>query len=111
MKVYDIYHISRPGRSGDGLAIIAKKGFDIKTVDDSRSFVSFEYLDMVVVIGDKYIRLVTVYWPPPLKKNTSTSMFFNEFSSVLEELAGATSPLLIRGAFKVYMDDGLRANV
>lgn len=49
--------------------------------------VSFEYLDTVVVIGDKYIRLVTVYRPPPLKKkNTSTSMFFDEFSLVLEEL-------------------------
>ena len=62
----------------------------------------------VVDIGNKYIRLVTVYRPPPLKKNsTSTSMFFDEFSSVLEELAAWTSPLLICGDFNIHMDDGL----
>lgn len=38
LKVYDIYHISRLGRSGGGLAIIAKKHFDSKILDDSRSF-------------------------------------------------------------------------
>jgi len=43
LKVYDIYHVPRLGRSGGGIAIIAQKGFDIKILDDSRSFVSFEY--------------------------------------------------------------------
>ena len=62
-------------------------------------------------IGNKHIRLVTVYWPPPLKKNnTSTSMFFDEFSLVLEELTASTSPLLTSGDFNIHMDDGLNAN-
>ena len=103
--------IPRLGRSGGGVAIIAKKGFDTKILDDSRSFHSFEYLDAVVGIGNKYIRLVTVYRPPPLKENnTSTGMFFEEFSLLLEELVISTSPLLIFGDFNIHMDDGLNTN-
>ena len=71
LKVYDFYHVPRLGRSGGGVAIIAQKGFDIKILDDLRSFVSFEYLGAVVGIGNKHIRLVTVYQPPPLKKNNT----------------------------------------
>ena len=71
LKVYDIYHVPHLGRSGGGVAIIAQKGFDIKILDDLRSFVSFEYLGAVVGIGNKHIRLVTVYQPPPLKKNNT----------------------------------------
>ena len=66
---------------------------------------------MVVGIGNKYIRLVTVYQPPPVKKNnTSTGMFFEEFSLLLEELVISTSPLLICGDCNIHMDDGLNTN-
>ena len=56
-------------------------------------------------------RLVTVYRPPPPKKNGFTvERFFSEFSAFLEELTVTSCQLLLCGDFNFHVDDNSNAN-
>ena len=54
----------------------------ISSCDESCILSSFEHFDLNIISGDKVYRLVTVYRPPPSKKNGFTvEKFFSEFSA------------------------------
>ena len=64
-----------------------------------------EYMDLDISYGKSSTRLVTIYRPPPSKKNRVTpTIFFNEFSILLEMLTLAPGYLLINGDFNFHMD-------
>ena len=51
-------------------------------------------------------RLILVYRPPPSKKNSSThELFFDEFESILEQLATEKGHIMVVGDFNFHMDD------
>ena len=56
-----------------------------------------------------YTRLypnLVVYTPPPSKKNRlSVTLFFDQFSSLLEKLVISNEPLVITGDFNVHLDN------
>ena len=66
------------------------------------SFRSFECMD-VTFINRKSIRALVEYRPP--ETGTVIDLFFEEFSSLLEEVVVCSEELLIIGDFNFHMDD------
>ena len=67
LKDYAVYHLPRSTHRGGGLAVIARKGFQV-TENEGCMFSTFEHFDLTITSGNKVFRLVTVYRPPPSKK-------------------------------------------
>ena len=66
---------------------------------------SFEAME-VEKVNCHIVSILIVYCPPPLTANyLSTSLFMNEFSSLLESYAIKTGSLLIAGDFNFPGDD------
>src|SRR6056300_1664423 len=64
-----------------------------------------ECLDVNVKSGSKVIRLFLIYRPPPSSKNKlTTTMFFDEFNTLTEEIMAVSTPCLICGDFNIHMD-------
>ena len=81
LKDYAVYHLPSSTRRGGGLAVIVRKGLHVLR-NESCILPSFEHFDLNIISGDKVYRLVTVYRPPPSKKNGFTvERFFSEFSA------------------------------
>ena len=68
---------------------------------------SFEHLDVTICYGKFKAHLVIIYRPPPSRKNKLTvSMFFEEFSQLIEHLMEEyIYPLVIAGDFSFHVDD------
>ena len=71
LKDYVVYHLPRSTRRGGGLAVIARKGLHVSR-NKGCILSSFKHFDLTITSGDKVYRLVTVYRPPPPKKNGFT---------------------------------------
>ena len=69
----------------------------------------WEVLNLLIQLfksSSKTFRLVVDYRPPPSKKNGSTSeLFFEEFGSILEELATEKGQIMEVGDFNFHIDD------
>ena len=101
---FQFLDIPRQNRTGGGIRVLLRKGFTIQK-KDCTPFTSMEYMDLDISNGKSSIRLVTIYRPPPSKKNRVTpTIFFNEFSTLLEMLTLAPGYLLINGDFNFHMD-------
>ena len=67
LSSFRVYHLPRSTRRGGGLAVIARKGFQV-TENEGCMFSTFEHFDLAITSGNKVFRLVTVYRPPPSRK-------------------------------------------
>ena len=104
LEDYNVYHLPRSTRTGGGPAVIARKGLHVLR-NKSCVLSSFKHFDLTITSGDKVSRLVTVYRPPPSKKNGFTvKMFF--FFRILCVIRG----VLLCGDFNFHVDDNLNAN-
>ena len=111
LEDYTVYHLPRSTRRGGGPAVIARKGLHVLW-NKSCVLSSFEHFDdLTITSGDKVSRLVTVYRPPPSKKNGFTvERFFSEFSALSEKLTVTSYQFLLCGDFNFHVDDNLDAN-
>ena len=71
LEDYTVYHLPRSTCRGGGPAVIARKGLHVLR-NKSCVLSSFKHFDLTITSGDKVSRLVTVYRPPPSKKNGFT---------------------------------------
>ena len=70
---------------------------------DHSNFRTFECLDVTFINN---IRTLVIYRPPCSTVNGLTvNLFWDEFSSLLEEVLVSTSEFLLLGDFKFYIDD------
>ena len=53
-------------------------------------------------VGHKSLRVIVIYRPPDC---TTSTLFFEEFSSLLEEITLCQQELLIWGDFNIHLDD------
>ena len=111
LEDYTVCHLPRSTRRGGGPAVIARGGLHVLR-NKSCVLSSFEHFDLTITSGDKVSRLVTVYRPPPSKKNgfTVERFFFSEFSALSEELTVTSYQFLLCGDFNFHVDDNLNAN-
>ena len=103
---HEFIHSPRLGTTGGGVGILVRKGFTV-TRNESLHFRSFEYLDVTLKTSSTgYFRVVVIYRPPPSTRNKlSPSIFFDEFSSLLEVLQSRSYRLLLTGDFNLHVDN------
>lgn len=102
---YDIVHTPRKNATGGGVAIIHRKGISVTQNNDSL-YTSMECLDLKICLGNKSLRLITIYRPPPSTKNgLTTKMFFDDFSQIVENLTATANRCLITGDFSFHIGD------
>ena len=94
---------------GGGTGILFRDSLRVSLVDGKENK-SFEFLEWTVKVHDRSMRYVRVYRPPySLLHPISTSVFFDEFSQCLENVAMCSEALVISGDFNLHLDD-LRVN-
>ena len=102
---YDLFHVPRFGTTGGGVALIFKNCISMKPLTSVR-YVTFEYLECLMQLDSKCIRIVSVYRPPPSRANGFTfNQFLDEFTLLLEKLTVSTGQLLLLGDFNLHIDD------
>ena len=83
-----------------------KKNLKIKKLQ-TRTFRSFELMEVLLHTSSLTMRIVVVYRPPPSSINGLTSsLFFTEFSSFLESMVSSPGKLLIVGDFNFAVNNG-----
>ena len=103
---YQLYHIPRSNRKGGGICICLKKAFHV-ALAKTNSFESFEYMDLAISsCSHKPVRLITIYRPQMTSdKRPTATIFFKEFSSLLENITSYPGYVLICGDFNFHADD------
>lgn len=99
---FRLVHTPRPVGRGGGVGLLYKHGISTKSRVAEHSFRSFECTD-VTFINRKTFRAIVVYRPPDT--GAAISLFFEEFSSLLEEVTVSPEELVIMGDFNFHMDD------
>ena len=102
---YSFHHGSRSGAArGGGVGLLFLSSFNIKP-QSCRKFISFEYIELLLTMVGKTLRIVIVYRPPPSTTNGLTPIFFfDEFSTLLEQYVTFPGSLLIVGDFNFHVD-------
>ena len=101
---YQFLHKPRAQRGG-GVGVILRKGYDTHELV-SNQYSSFEHLDLAISSGSTHLHLLSVYRPPPSKKNKLTvAKFMNDFSALLETIIISSGKLIITGDLNFHMDD------
>ena len=76
------------------------------SMDYLDTITSFEAMEVEVEVNSQIVSILVVYRPPPSSANNfSTSLFMNEFSSLLESYIINTGSLLIAGDFNFHVND------
>ena len=92
------------GRSGGGTGILCKESLNVKS-SDCGEFYSFEFSEWNVCVHKQTIKVVTIYRPPYSEDHpVSSNVFFEEFSSYLENIVMIPEVLLITGDFNFHVD-------
>ena len=98
-------HILRINNCGGGVGLLYNKCYKIEK-QDVTSFLSFEYMEVLLRTPATILRIGVLYRPPPSTQNGLTAtMFFNEFPILLERLAVASGHLLLTGDVNFHVDD------
>ena len=107
---YKFHHVPRPSSTGGGVGCLYKEGIRVSQVP-TPELKTFEVLHQKFQHRSTQYRLLTVYRPPPSRKNnTPFSVFLDEFSSLLEEIILAKGKLMIVGDFNIHMDSKTNPN-
>ena len=100
---YQFFHKPR-AQCGGGVGVILRKDYDTHELV-SNQYSSFEHLDLAISSGSTHLHLLSVYRPPPSKKNKLTvAKFMNDFSALLETIIISYGKLIITGDFNFHMD-------
>jgi len=86
--------------TGGGIALIYKNTIDVQRVEDTQA-VSFESLHLLIStrLNGPRLRLLLIYRPP----NTSTSIFMEEFGSLISEVITLREKLVVLGDFNIHV--------
>ena len=104
LQNYVFFHQPRTDKVGAGVGLLLRKGFTVK-VNEVSKFKSMEYMDFKITARDASFRLLVIYRiHPSRKKKLTSAMFFEEFSTLLENLIVTPEYLLLTGDFNFHMD-------
>lgn len=101
---FNFLHVPRFNRPGGGVGLLFKNSLKLKK-KQGFEYTSFQYLDAFLA-DQPCVGILVVYRPPPSEKNGfSGSLFYDEFSSLLEQLAVSPENFVIVGDFNFHVDD------
>ncbi|XP_060081872.1 15-hydroxyprostaglandin dehydrogenase [NAD(+)]-like [Ylistrum balloti] len=104
----------RKDKGGNGGVIVnissaaGKKGLSVRNLNSNNedSFTHFEHMTCSVTIYDTQFRLCVIYRPPTSKRNgLRNKLFFDEWSSYLDQQVVAPRVLIIAGNLNFHLDD------
>ena len=110
-KGYKISQVPREtGHRGGGVGIIYKKSLEIRDSgieqESAIKYDTFEHSHHLLKLNSKWIRIVTIYRPPPSTCNGFTVVqFLSEFAIFLESLISLPGQLLILGDVNFHLED------
>ena len=97
---FSIVHQPRLTGKGGGVAFIYRSFLKTSRIT-LPTFTSFEALCIQVSISSSTFKLITIYRPP----SSGTSIFMQEFTSLIESLISSPSEFVITGDFNFHVDD------
>ncbi len=102
---YSLQDIPREDRTGGGVATLSKSNICVRKLPYKRMR-SFEYMENIVTINSASVRLLIVYRPEvdAKKKKIPVSLFFSEFSKIMDVVSVAPMEILITGDFNFHMN-------
>jgi len=90
--------------NGGGVGLLYNSSLKIEK-QESKSFKSFELMEVLLHTNSSTSRIVIIYRPPPSTSNgLSYTLFLDEFSSLLELFSIAPGKLIIIGDFNIHID-------
>ena len=95
---YSLLHAPRLSGRGGGIAVLYRSFLRLTSVPIP-TFNSFEALCTRLTISSTSFTILTIYRP-----FTSSSLFIDEFSTLLEDLISSPSELIILGDFNFHVD-------
>ena len=102
---YNVIHNPRTSWRGCGVGFIIKSGFACTVNSKASSFNSFEVLDVTISMKSLSIRMLNIYRPPASSKNRSSSgMFLDEFSTLLESTVPVPGNVVLFGDFNFHVN-------
>ena len=103
---YEFNHTPRHGNHGyGGVGVLHKASMKIIKTDVYKSD-SFENMQIKFNTGSHCLDLITLYRPPPNQKKNkiTTSQFFEEFSTFLQDKVTGSGDLLMVGDLNIHHD-------
>ena len=103
---YGFLHCPRPKGTGGGLAVLYKSTMKIELLKTPQSYKSFELMELLLHLFTPKTNMMIIYRPPPSSNNQLTpSLFFDEFSQLLERSVSSPGQLLLCGDFNFHAED------
>ena len=101
---YGFEHLPRDDRQGGGIALLYKSNVSV-IITQKEILGSCEYIDSFVKYNSKSMRLISIYRPEndKKKKKILISLFFEEFSDIVEQYILSKEDLLIVGDFNFHI--------
>ena len=97
---FSIVHQPRLTGKGGGVAFIYRSFLKTSRIT-LPTFTTFEALCIQISVSSSIFKLVTIYRPP----SSSTSVFMQEFTSLIESIISSPSEFVITGDFNFHVDD------
>ena len=96
---YKLYQQPRAARRGGGLGFFVKDGLDPSVVP-TKTCTTFENFLLKITLHKESFYLLNIYRPP----SSSTTSFFYQFQSLLEDIHHTTENLVIISDFNFYLE-------
>ncbi|KAK2568094.1 hypothetical protein P5673_008026 [Acropora cervicornis] len=95
-----------PNGTGGGLAVLYKSTMKIELLKTRQPYKSFELMELLLHSLTPKTNMMIIYRPPPSSNNQLTpSLFFDEFSQLLERSVSSPGQLLLCGDFNFHVED------
>ncbi|XP_068707641.1 uncharacterized protein [Montipora foliosa] len=102
---YCFAHTPRSSGNGGGVAFLYRKDLKMERLKNP-VFKSFECMESLLNTTSCVLRIIVVYRPPGSTQNGSTTaLFFDEFSTMLERLVSLPGKLLVTSDFNFHINN------
>ena len=101
---YSVLHEPRRTGRGGGVGLVIRD--TVKTTKEStKTYRTFEHMQVKATISSFTYRFITVYRPPPSQRNgLKNSDFFKEFDELLSDVVLVKGKLIILGDLNIHLD-------
>jgi len=101
---YKLFDHTRSDRTGGGSALLIRENLHASRLDAGER-TSFEFSHWMVEFQSQKLQIVITFCPPYSSNHpVTTSVFFADFLSFLENIIMSFVPLLIAGDFNIHID-------
>ena len=105
---YGFLHCPRPNGTGGSLAVLYKSTMKIELLKTPQPYKSFELMELLLHSFTPKTNMMIIYRPPPssnCNNQLTPSLFFDEFSQLLERSVSSPGQLLLCGDFNFHVED------